>query len=93
MDILFEKILERLTLDDIQVLNILSTHESLSRYSAKSKQAIQKASNLSESHFRKCIDRLDASGLIEIIAGRNHFLYINEFGLKAIEIIYERSNA
>jgi hypothetical protein len=93
MDTYFTSIVDRLTLDDIEVLNTLTSKEALNRFSAKTKQEILQHSGLTEAKFRKCIYRLDAINFIEIFTGnREHLIYVTEYGLKAIQYIIERSN-
>lgn len=93
MDSYFTSIVNRLTLDDIQVLNTLSKQESTNRFSARTKKEILDKSELSEAMFRKCINRLDAIHFIEICTGnKEHLVYITDYGLQAINLIYERSN-
>lgn len=89
----FQTLVERLSLDDIEVLNSLIKNESTNRFSSTTKKEIQEVSKLTESKFRKSIARLEAMNFLEITAGsREHVLYVTEYGLEAIQNIYERSN-
>lgn len=89
----FTSLVDRLTLEDMEVLNVLAKQESISRFSAKTKKEIIKETNLGESLLRKTIIRLEAMNFINIVLGnREHLLYVNEYGQEAIQHIYERSN-
>lgn len=91
MDSYFTLLVNRLTLDDIEVLNTLIKHESTNRFSARTKKEILEMSELSEARFRKTISRLDANYFIDICTGnKDHLLYITEYGIQAIQYIYER---
>lgn len=90
----FISIVDRLTLDDICILNTLTSKESCNRYSARTKKEVLDESKLSESRIRKAICRLEAMNFLEIIPGnREHLLVVTNFGQEAINNIYERSNA
>lgn len=89
----FSSLIERLTLDDIEILNSLTSQESISRFSAKTKKEIQDFTKISESKFRKTLCRLEAMNFIEIVPGnREHLLFVTDFGQSAIQNIYERGN-
>lgn len=92
MDIYFTSIVDRLNLDDIQVLSSLFAQESINRISAKTKKEVLDKCHLSEARFRKSINRLDANNLIEIHTGsRGHLLFITEYGINALNYSCERN--
>lgn len=89
----FSSLIDRLTLDDIEILNCLTQQESLNRFSAKTKKEVLDEVNLSESKIRKALCRLEAMNFIDIVAGnREHLVFVNEFGQQVIHQICERSN-
>lgn len=91
MDRYFQSIVDRLTLDEIELMNYLSKGESNSRLSAKMKRDVFEESKLSEAKFRKIINRLEAMNFIEIVVGsKDHFIFVNEYGQNAIQYIYDR---
>jgi DNA-binding MarR family transcriptional regulator len=94
MDNYFLLITERLSLEEIEILNILTSHESTNRFTAKTKKSLFTDSGLTEAKFRKIIYRLEALNFIEIVSGsREHLIFVTEYGQNAIQCIYERSNA
>lgn len=93
MDFYFESIIDRLSLNEIKILNILTSSESTNRFSAKIRSELYEQSQLTISEFRKCMNRLEAANLIQIVSGgKNHLVFVNEYGQHAIQLIYERSN-
>lgn len=93
MDSYFLSLTDRLTIDEIDMLNKLSSTDSTNRFSAKTKKELLEHTWLTESKFRKIIYRLEALNFIEIVAGsREHLIYVTEYGLNAIQCIYERGN-
>ena len=90
----FQSLVDGLSLNDIEILNVLSSKESLSKYSGRTKKEVYESTQMTNSLFRKCILRLEAMKFIAIVPGsREHLLHITEFGQEAIQNIYERSNA
>lgn len=93
MDSYFLSLTDRLTIEEIEILNKLTSSESTNRFSAKTKKDLFRDSNLTESKFRKILYRLEALNFIEIVAGsREHLLFVTEYGQSAIQCIYERGN-
>lgn len=93
MDQYFLSLTDRLTIDEIELLNSLTSSESTNRFSAKTKKELFTRSNLTESRFRKILYRLEALRFIEICAGnREHLVFVTEYGQNAIQCIYEKGN-
>jgi DNA-binding MarR family transcriptional regulator len=93
MDTYFLSLTDRLTIDEIELLNQLTSSESTNRFSAKTKKELFHSSKLTESRFRKILYRLEALRFIEIVAGaREHLIFVTEYGQNAIQCIYERGN-
>jgi len=94
VDQYFMSLTDRLTIEEIELLNNLTSNECVNHFTAKKKQDIFNESNLTESKFRKVMYRLEALNFIEIVAGsREHLIYVTEYGQSAIQCIYERRNA
>ena len=90
----FESLVDNLTIDDIELLNILTSKESNAKFSSKSKQDILEISDLTETKFRKSVIKLEALNFINTsIINRKQMLFVTEYGQKAIQIIFERGNA
>lgn len=90
----FEQVISRLSLEEIEILNSLTSQESLSRYTARSKQDLMEKTNLSETLVRKIISRLEAMCFVEVSTGnRRHLVHVTDYGLNAIQYIYERNGA
>lgn len=93
MDSYFLSLTDRMTLEEIELLNLLTSNESTNRFSARTKKTLFHQSNVSEAKFRKIIYRLEALNFIEVVAGsREHLIFVTEYGQKAIQTIYERGN-
>lgn len=93
MDSYFLSLTDRMTIDEIEILNMLTSKESTNRFSARTKKDLLTQSNLTEAKFRKIINRLEALNFIEIVSGsREHLVYVTEYGQSAIQHIYERGN-
>lgn len=94
MDNYFTSVIGHLSLEEIELLNLLTSSESTNRYSAQTKKELLQKSKLTEANFRKIMTRLEAMNLIEIVTGnKDHLVFVNEYGQNAIQYIYERSNA
>lgn len=94
MDHYFLSLIERLSLHEIEILNRLTSSESINRFSAKTKKELFTESGLSEAKFRKTLYRLEALNFIEIVAGsKEHLVFVTEYGQNAIQCIYERSQS
>jgi DNA-binding MarR family transcriptional regulator len=93
MDAYFLSLTDRLSLEEIELLNNLTSTESTTRFSAKTKKELFKISKLTEARFRKILYRLEALNFISIVAGsKEHLIYVTEYGQTAIQCIYERGN-
>ncbi len=93
MDIYFTTLIDRLTINEIELLNFLTSNEATNRFSATTKKHLLIESKLSEAKFRKSINRLEALNFIEIVSGnREHLIFVTEYGQNAIQFIYERGN-
>lgn len=93
MDSYFLSLTDRLSMDEIELLNQLTSSESTNRFSAKTKKELSTHSKLTEAKFRKILQRLEALRFIEVCAGnREHLIFVTEYGQNAIQCIYERGN-
>lgn len=93
MDRYFLSIVQRLTLEELEMLNYLTKNEINNRFSAIKKKELQNITNFTEAIFRKIFTRLEALNLIEVVTGsKDHLVYVNEYGENAIQLIHERSN-
>lgn len=93
MDRYFLSLTERLSLEEIEILNSLTSNEASNRFSARTKKEVQEESKLSEAKFRKILYRLEAMNFIEIVSGsKEHLMFVTEYGQNAIHSIYERRN-
>lgn len=90
---LIHELVDNLTLDDIELLNNLTGHEALSRFSAKPRQEILTELKLSEASIRKSIIRLEAMSFIKVhVKDRKQVLHLTLHGQMAIHTIFERGN-
>jgi RIO-like serine/threonine protein kinase len=82
----FEHIVSRLTLDDMQILAMLSDKDFTASFKAVKKKEIFELLGFSEANYRKTIYRLDALNFIETLTGvKEHKIYITNYGLLAIQ--------
>lgn len=82
----FKHIVSRLTIDEMNVLGILTDNDATATFKAMRKKEVFDRSCLSEANFRKIIYRLDAVNFIETVSGnKEHMYYITQFGLMAID--------
>lgn len=89
----FETIVDKLSLEEIELINALTKDSAVNRFSALKKKELFDSLNITETSFRKSILRLEALNFIEISAGnRNHYVYVTDFGQQAIQNIAERGN-
>lgn len=81
----FNYIVSRLTLDDMNVLGILSDNEANATFKAMWKKEVFEISGLTEANFRKVIYRLEAINFLGVVTGKKeHMYYITTFGVTAI---------
>lgn len=86
MDSYFNHIVSKLTIDDMNILGILTDNDATATFKAMKKKDIHKRSGLSEANYRKIIYRLDAINFIETVTGgKEHMFYITDFGKSAVE--------
>lgn len=94
MDNYFLSVVEKLELNELELLNTLTRSESTNRFSAVTKKCLFEKMNQTEAKFRKVLYRLEAMNLIEVVAGnKEHSIFVTEYGQNAIHLIHERSNA
>jgi hypothetical protein len=81
----FQQIVNRLTLDDLQVLTHLQDNEATATFKALKNQKLFELSSLSEAKYRKTIAKLASILFVETDSSeREHSLYITQYGLSAI---------
>lgn len=86
----FTSLVERLTIEEIEMLNYLIHREATTRFSARTKSEIMLELSFNEPTLRKIICRLEAMNFIEVVAGsRKHLIFINQYGLQAIQKLCE----
>lgn len=82
----FHHIVSKLTIDDMNILGILTDQDATATFKALKKRDVYERSGLTEANFRKIIYRLDAINFIETVTGsKEHMYYITSFGLSAID--------
>lgn len=82
----FNHIVSKLTIDDMNILGILTDNDATATFKAMKKKDVHLKSGLSEANYRKIIYRLDAINFIETVTGnKEHMYYITTFGRKAVE--------
>lgn len=81
----FKSVVSSLTVDDMNVLEILYRKESDAAFKAMSNSEVLQSSGLSEATYRRIIYRLEANKFIEIInVKKQNALYITRYGVEAI---------
>jgi predicted transcriptional regulator len=82
----FQHIVTKLTIDDMNILGILTDNDATATFKAMRKKDVFNKSGLSEANYRKVIYRLDAINFIETVTGsKEHMFFITNFGLTAVE--------
>lgn len=82
----FQHITSRLTIDEMNIIAVLTDNEATATFKAMKKKDVFELSKLSEANFRKIIYRLDAINFIETVTGnKEHMYYVTSFGLNAID--------
>ena len=93
MDSYFLSIIDRLTFEEIDLLNHLTKKDSTNVLTSIKKKELQSESKMSDATFRKTLNRLEAMLFINTVTGnKEHSIYATEYGQEAIQVIYERSN-
>lgn len=81
----FQHIVSRLTLDEMDILGVLTDHDATATFKAMRKKEVYEKSGLTEANFRKVIYRLDAINFLETVTGnKEHLYYITNLGLMAV---------
>lgn len=81
----FDTITSKLTLDDMNVLGILYDNDATAKFKSMTNKNVIEQTQLTHAKYRKAINRLDALHFIEtVIGGKEHGLYVSEFGIAAI---------
>ena len=80
--------------EEVSVLNVLYTSESLQGYQSIPKETIQIETELSDATLRKVIGNLERIQFIKKVSGtKKHTYYISPYGLSAIELITKREES
>lgn len=86
----FNFIINRLTHEDLTMLNILYSEDSTNVLKAVNKKQLLEQSGLSDFVFKRSLSRLEGMGFIEIANGKKHHQYfLAHFGKLAIDKITE----
>jgi DNA-binding IclR family transcriptional regulator len=86
----FNDVVSSLSLDDMRILSILFDNEASAGFRAMKNIDIQNLSGLSESTYRRCVNRLRANKFIETFIGKKqHSLYVTHYGTQALKISLE----
>ncbi|AZV43706.1 hypothetical protein BAOM_3097 [Peribacillus asahii] len=86
----FTFITNRLTHEDLSMLNVLYSEDSTNVLKALNKKQLLEQTQISDFTFKRSLLRLEAMGMIEIANGKKHHQYfITHFGKLAIEKITE----
>ncbi|WP_080845580.1 hypothetical protein [Cytobacillus gottheilii] len=92
MDKYFNAIVDGLNLQDIEVLNVLTSTRATSLLSAITRKEVNDKVSYSEAIFRKTLQRLEAIKFVNVVTGnKEHSIYATEFGQNAINLIAERN--
>lgn len=81
----FKSVVSSLTVDDMNILDILYSKEADAAFKAIVNSDVLRISKLSEATYRRIIYRLEANKFIEIInVKKQNALYITQYGIQAI---------
>ncbi|OMD81176.1 MULTISPECIES: hypothetical protein [Paenibacillus] len=93
MDEYFQYIVENLDAQDIQMLRLLSNEGATAKYKSIFNKILLEKSGMSEAKYRNVTVRLMAMKFIEAnTTFKDHSLFINSYGEKALKIIIERES-
>lgn len=81
----FKSVVSSLTVDDMNILEILYTKEADAAFKALLNSDVLTHSRLSEATYRRIIYRLEANKFVEIInVKKQNAMYITQYGIEAI---------
>jgi DNA-binding MarR family transcriptional regulator len=85
---LYEELVSRLQPEEIVILNSMNEKEALNQFSSLDKSDILTDLNLTESAFRKSINRLEATCFINVSTGKRKLsYYLSQYGQQVIRDI------
>lgn len=86
----FHLIVDRLGIQDFEVLAFLHKESATKATIVRNKQEIKDFTGFTEGIFRKIISRLDTLYLIESVGeGKGHAYYLTEYGIIAFNKMYD----
>jgi predicted transcriptional regulator len=86
----FDAIVKRLSRDDLLIMNILLSKDSINKFQSLDKSQITTESGIGEYALRKVIERLELLMFIEVTKlNRFHHFYLTDYGVMAIQKITE----
>lgn len=89
----FEQIVQQLSIEEIAVLGILLDQDATAAFKAIRRQEVMQSSDLSLAQFRKTMEKLTATYLINVVTGgKEHKVYLTSYGTKALEKSLEEVN-
>jgi DNA-binding MarR family transcriptional regulator len=85
---LFQELVSRLQPEEIVILNSMNEKEAINQFSSVDKSDILTDLNLTESAFRKSINRLEATCFINVATGKRKLsYYLSQYGQQVIKDI------
>lgn len=90
----FMSVLDTLNLEDIEVLNKLTSKDAVNVATSIKKKLLFDELNISQATFRKVLYRLEAMQFVKTVSGnKEHSIYATEYGQQVIQTFSERGFA
>lgn len=82
----FSYVVSNLAFEEVSILGILIDKDSTAPFKSITRESLLNSSGLTLARFRKVINNLTSSHLVEVVTGgKEHRMYITEYGMKAIQ--------
>jgi predicted transcriptional regulator len=84
----FDYIIKQLSIDEVSVLGILKDQDATAAFKSVRKSKLHVSSKMTLATFRKTIEKLKATRLIDVVTARKeHKVYLTSYGSKALETL------
>jgi folylpolyglutamate synthase/dihydropteroate synthase len=81
-----EHIINQLTIEEVAVLGILKDQDATAVFKSLRRSQLYECSDMSVATFRKTIDKLKATSLVDLVTARKeHKVYLTTYGIQALE--------
>jgi predicted transcriptional regulator len=89
----FDHVIRQLSIEEVALLGILSDKDATATFKSMKRSHLFETSEMSLANFRKTMEKLKATSLIEVVTGgKEHKVFLTLYGHQALEKSLEGVN-